>query len=143
MTDIMQTRECSYCKEEKDITDFYAKKGGKNGNMPHCKKCHNKESRAWQKKNPITNAKNRRNYTLRTKYGLTPESYKLLLESQNNCCKVCNKELVPGFLTHVDHNHLTKKVRGILCNSCNVAIGFLRESPIIAKNIIRYLESNN
>lgn len=58
-------------------------------------------------------------------YGLTPEDYAALLEEQGGGCGICGSEeqLV------VDHCHETGATRGILCNTCNRAIGMLHDNP--------------
>ena len=42
----------------------------------------------------------------------------------------------------VDHCHSTGKIRGLLCNKCNPAIGFLQDSPEIAKNALEYIKKH-
>lgn len=78
----------------------------------------------------------RRSYIKRT-YGITRSAYLQQLEEQNGLCKFCKKH--PA--THIDHNHDTGKIRGILCNPCNVALGTFE---VLVKtfglpNVINYL----
>jgi hypothetical protein len=84
---------------------------------------------------------------LKSRYGLDYEWFMKTLEDQNNSCKICAVELVLDFNSSnracVDHNHETGKVRGILCNHCNRAIGLLRDDVKILNNALRYLEKNN
>lgn len=64
-----------------------------------------------------------------------------LLKSQNNKCAICRKEIQwPSKYTHVDHDHETGKVRGILCRSCNLALGYLNDDPEMLRQGIAYLE---
>ena len=62
-----------------------------------------------------------------------------MIESQNNKCKVCKTDLEPGKKTHVDHDHATGAVRGILCNHCNLALGLIKDDPKILQAMIDYL----
>lgn len=55
------------------------------------------------------------------KYGITIDDYQSMLISQDNKCGICRKELTKPV---IDHCHETGKVRGILCQSCNVKISF-------------------
>ena len=75
-------------------------------------------------------------------YGLSPEGFARMLEKQDNACAVCRKPLSPGVGRHVDHCHFTKKVRGILCMDCNIAIGRLKEDPELFRAALAYLEQN-
>lgn len=72
-------------------------------------------------------------------YGLTQEDYEKILNEQNYCCAICNNKLDLGRLTHVDHCHKTNKVRGVLCNVCNLGIGKFRDSCELLQNAINYL----
>ena len=46
-------------------------------------------------------------------------------------------------LNHVDHNHTTKKVRGLLCNNCNAALGFAKENVATLELLIKYIKEHN
>ena len=60
------------------------------------------------------------------RYGLTPETYRALWESQGCQCALCREPLpLRGKRTHVDHCHATGRVRGILCSTCNVRLGYI------------------
>jgi len=43
---------------------------------------------------------------------------------------------------HVDHDHKTGKIRGLLCKRCNVGMGYFKDDPSILKKAVRYLEEN-
>lgn len=59
-------------------------------------------------------------------YGLTPEQYNELVAAQEGKCAVC---ATAEHLLHIDHDHTTGKVRGLLCGNCNRALGILKEDP--------------
>ena len=68
----------------------------------------------------------KRKSTLKLKFGLTLTDYNKMFEKQQGCCAICGKhqsELTRALA--VDHNHLSGKIRGLLCSSCNAAIGSL------------------
>ncbi len=71
------------------------------------------------------------------KYGLSVIIYRNLLAQQNGVCAICRE---PDRELCVDHDHKTGRVRSLLCNGCNSAIGFLRESPLLARAAATYLE---
>jgi hypothetical protein len=74
---------------------------------------------------------------LRYKYGITQADYDRLRREQNDCCKICGKRMK----LDVDHDHDTRKVRGLLCHHCNVAIGMAGESVDILRKMITYLQA--
>ena len=75
------------------------------------------------------------------KYGLTPEDYSNMLESQGGVCAICGADNPRDGREnlHVDHCHSTGKVRGLLCGPCNKAIGLLQDDPTIIRNAANYL----
>ena len=79
------------------------------------------------------------------RYGIDYELYTLMYDMQNGVCAICNKKpLAQGRIKRlvVDHCHKTKKIRGLLCNSCNRAIGFLQDSSVILNNAHNYVRRN-
>lgn len=84
----------------------------------------------------------RRNLVYLRVYGITLEDYNALFERQNGVCAGCKRPSKNKRL-HIDHVHdETKKVRGLLCNSCNRALGLLLDSVETLKNLIEYIDPN-
>jgi len=75
---------------------------------------------------------------LRAAYGLEPGEYERLLVAQGGTCAICDQPPKNGPL-HVDHNHATGAVRGLLCRECNLAVGYLRDRPDAALRVSMYL----
>lgn len=73
-------------------------------------------------------------------YGITQEEYEAFLLKQNNKCAICKCELDMGKRTCIDHCHNSKKVRGILCWSCNVGLGHFKDNPNLLKQAAIYCE---
>ncbi len=104
------------------------------------------KSSRWANKNPEAI----QNKYLKYKYGLTLEEYNELLVKQNGLCAGCFKPETrhdhrTGKIRKlaVDHKHdETKKVRGLLCGSCNMAIGFLEDNSDRLRNLANYIDSN-
>lgn len=71
-------------------------------------------------------------------YGISAEEIELMM---NRGCSVChaNPMIDPTVRLHIDHNHTTGTVRGVLCQSCNIALGQLKEDPIRIGNLLNYL----
>lgn len=82
-----------------------------------------------------------RDKALRRNYGISLFQYDMLLKKQNNKCLICKRtEKQTGKTMHVDHCHDTLKIRGILCNNCNTAIGQLKYDKEILTCAINYLK---
>lgn len=81
---------------------------------------------------------------IKRRYGLTPAQYDALVELQGGRCAIC-RQSPTGKRTrlHVDHDHLTGEVRGLLCNLCNVALGAIHDDPAILRAAIVYLASEH
>lgn len=82
------------------------------------------------------------------KYGITLEKYNKMLEKQNYVCAICYKpetaydsRLKITRKLAVDHCHKTGKIRGLLCNRCNLSIGKFEDNIEIIKSVILYLSS--
>lgn len=77
---------------------------------------------------------------LRHKYGIDLVDYNQMLSEQDGKCKICKAEVKRLV---VDHCHITKRVRGLLCNHCNVGIGMLKESENIMREALNYINEHN
>jgi hypothetical protein len=73
---------------------------------------------------------------IKSRYGLSFRDWQRLYEEQGGRCRICQKAKKKLF---VDHDHTTKTVRGLLCPSCNTAIGILRSQGLL-RRAIAYLE---
>ena len=153
-------KKCICCKEVKSEESFEKKVKNPDGLSGNCRSCL-KVKRAVRRKlkldaDPDHYKKackrirvNRvmsdpyyyRRKMIRQKYGLTLEQYdELLIETGGKCtiCKVKQSDLTKPLF--VDHDHVTGKVRGLLCIKCNTAIGFFKDNPILLKRAINYLK---
>lgn len=83
------------------------------------------------------------------RYGLTLQEYRDLYNAQHQKCAICTKHLdidlqVGGGMrdnrAHIDHDHSTELVRGLLCGSCNMLLGCAKDSIDVLKAAIIYLE---
>ncbi len=79
-------------------------------------------------------------------YGISPEEYTVLLEEQKGLCAICSEKETASFRPKgriknlsVDHCHKTGKVRGLLCQRCNQALGLLRHNKEFFLKAIQYL----
>jgi hypothetical protein len=125
---------CARCGADKPPEDFPRHRSRASGRHCNCKTCHNqqvRESRARQGGS--------RKYHLKRRYGLTPEEFEALLARQGSLCPICLKR--PA--VHVDHDHRSGNVRGILCEMCNGGLGQFRDNAETIESAIRYLERHS
>lgn len=78
-------------------------------------------------------------------YGITYQTYLLMLDDQDCKCKICEGEGFTMAEHHklklvVDHCHSTGVVRGLLCHNCNRALGLLKDSKEALAKAIEYLK---
>lgn len=85
----------------------------------------------WREENPGKVKQLQRKRVL-AQYGLTPETYDALFVSQGNVCAVCGVDKPSGHGWHIDHDHVTGAVRGILCSRCN---------PVFTQHLEKHWES--
>lgn len=82
-----------------------------------------------------------RNLKLKYGYGLTLEAYDELLAQQEYVCAICKKPPNGKFkFLAVDHDHITGRIRGLLCTTCNLGLGALKDSKNILRAALAYLE---
>lgn len=127
-------KDCVYCCRKRRSEYF------KN---PEKRKQINKRRRQdYQNDGGARKERNRRN-ALWQLYGITIEQYDQLRIDQNYCCAICNihESKATRQKLYVDHSHITGENRGLLCATCNSAIGLLKENVETIKNAISYLKS--
>ena len=105
------------------------------------KKIRNLYLRNWVKQNKEKTKQFKRKDTLR-KYGLSLEDFNNMLVSQGGVCKICGTDN-KGRLLCVDHDHITGKVRALLCNNCNTGLGMLKDNILILEKALEYLKQHS
>lgn len=134
-----QSKYCGHCGLTKSVTMFAKNKVKKDGLQERCKSCRSEHHQKVKHKRPKQTKEQKRKYLIAS-YGLTVEDYQKLLVKQNNCCAICKTTDWGKPSPSIDHCHTTGKVRGLLCNNCNRAIGLLKDNKEVLKNAIKYLK---
>jgi hypothetical protein len=94
-------------------------------------------AREWRKRNKEHLQKHKRKYYYMKRYGISEDTVNQLKQKQGVGCKLCG---ATEFL-HLDHYHTTGKIRGFICNYCNMCLGWVER---VKMNIIQeYLENTD
>lgn len=140
--------ECSDCGETKPLEQMRKRlrSGGQFRAGPNCNDCNAAAARRWFRDNRqrATTQKFRNN--LHRNYGMTIDDYETMLVAQDYVCAICDGEngihSTHGtqFRLSVDHDHKTGRVRGLLCNNCNRALGLLADNHELVRKALAYIE---
>lgn len=136
---------CVSCKQNLPIENFHKKSTSSDGLQSFCKECKNLRRQQRRKVTPDCKIKNK-TYYLKSTYGLSQEDFNDIYTTQKGMCCIC-KTVISSEVgqtkkgkAHVDHDHLTGKVRGLLCTKCNTLLGMANDSIPILKEAVKYLE---
>jgi hypothetical protein len=135
---------CPKCKIKKDIDDFSVDKRQFDKHRCYCKQCCRKYTETYHKEHPERQHEYDRTIgrekSLKRLYNLTKDQFNELLIKQGNKCAICGEIFIKT--PYVDHDHLTGKVRGLLCRKHNFMLANADDSITILNNGIKYLEAN-
>lgn len=148
---------CRVCGVDKPLDKFLRHGSARNGRQSKCSECAERQasdyrkmaSRRWRLRNPEAYQRalaEKREYRLSVpprppepvearrarvlrRHGLAPDAYDAMLSGQGGGCAICGVEPEEGKFLHIDHDHETEAVRGLLCKRCNMAIGLLADDP--------------
>ena len=115
-------KHCRGCDQTKPLSEWNRNRASRDGWSSYCRPC--------------CADRNRISYFSRT-YGLSPEDVRALIEQQPVCPICLTRPPV-----HIDHDHETGVVRGMLCFPCNAALGQLQDDPMIIRRAAEYVEGN-
>ncbi|MGW4654630.1 endonuclease VII domain-containing protein [Streptomyces sp. NPDC004279] len=114
---------CRTCGEIKPHSEWHRNAGASDGLSTRCKACR---------------AVRGRQDHLKRQYGITEAERDELIASQQGVCCIC----LSAPAAHVDHCHETGRVRGVLCFSCNAALGQFKDRPDVIRRAATYVEGN-
>lgn len=143
-------KTCAKCQIDKPLCEFGVDRSSADSRARSCKLCTAARSREVYAANPASRQRSvakrreadpvayrisRQKEHLKQKYGLTLEMIARMKAEQAGACAICRREVK----LIVDHNHTTGKVRSLLCQRCNVGIGYFEESPILLQRALDYV----
>lgn len=126
-------RRCPRCRQIKSLEDFARNRSSKSGYGSYCKPCHNQVVRS----NRLKNHGSTRSFYLTRRYRVDAAEVAWMILQQGGVCGLCGS----GRPEHVDHDHRTKRVRGILCFNCNRGLGKFCDDIWLMGRAAEYLES--
>ncbi len=126
------TKWCPDCETVKPLIEFARTKATASGFHTYCLPCHN--ARGKETKQRLYGGS--REYHMRRRYGIGQVEVDELLAAQGGRCAICGA-VDPE---HVDHDHRTGWVRGILCFNCNGGLGQFRDNPKLLTEALTYLK---
>jgi hypothetical protein len=134
-------KTCIKCKNTFDFSYFYKRNNHYVTYSSACKECVKAERKENHK--PL----DKKNYDLIRAYNITINDFKKMFDEQEGKCKICSKSI--KFMSEdktksacVDHCHTTNKVRGLLCHSCNRALGLFQDNKNNLEKAIQYLNES-
>ncbi|MEU3775019.1 endonuclease VII domain-containing protein [Streptomyces sp. NPDC032472] len=116
-------KRCPDCGEIKPHSEWEPNRTSSDGWSSYCKECRAQRNRASY---------------FKRKYGITEAERDEMIAAQGGVCVICQI----GPAEHVDHDHETGKVRGVLCFSCNAALGQFKDRPDVIRRAAAYVEGN-
>ena len=119
---------CTNCKKNLQDTEFHKRTyaSGNVGLQNKCKRCTTKVRRSYYKPHEV----------MRRKFKLTESEYETLMSNDN--CQICDRDL-SNEKKCIDHCHYKEKIRGVLCNNCNTALGLIGDNVNTLSRMIDYL----
>ena len=133
-------KTCCKCKQDLKYSKFPKYHRTTDGRSSVCTACRKKYYVQYREKNKDKmNAESRARSILR-KWGMTPDEYDGMLESQGYRCLICKNAFNNDY--HLDHCHETDVIRGFLCSRCNIGLGYFQDNPVSLRNAATYIEES-
>ena len=132
-------KTCPKCCKEFPQSNFYKDRVRSDGLSRICKPCSNNKTKKYYTNNREKVRAKRRIYEMRYYYGMEFEHYQKLSDKQNGVCAICGGN--PENWLAIDHDHKTGQIRGLLCRTCNSALGLFKDDPTVLDKAAQYLRT--
>jgi hypothetical protein len=129
-------KRCCMCRRRKSLHLFNKDKHRPSGFSSRCRACNRRHCQdQYSKHHKRYAARNHSN-----RYGMLPGEYDTRLAAQGGVCAVCGEPPQGKRRLAVDHDPVTRRVRGLLCSRCNTGLGQMRDDPRLLRAAAEYLE---
>lgn len=133
-------KRCFRCRETKPLSDFNRNRSRSDGYQPDCRACRQEQEKGRYKRPPRSpEAAFQRGLGPALKGKITLTEYHVLLMDQDGRCAVCRQEPPDNRRLAIDHCHGLGRIRGLLCDRCNRAIGALGDTAAGVRAALDYL----
>jgi hypothetical protein len=156
-------KTCTKCEQLKPLDEFHKDTARPDGRTTWCADCRRARRNAWRDENlererakdvaayaaqREARAEAARWYKVKASFNITRAQYEEMLSAQGGGCAICGGVNANGHKLVVDHDHSCcpesgrscgKCVRGLLCHTCNRAIGMMGDSPERLAAAVTYL----
>lgn len=137
---------CRNCYEKmlKETNPDYKKKQSENCKRWHKNKANKDKISNWGKRYRENNTISRTNTVMRSRLSISLEDYEAMLERQGGRCGICGKHISEQKKRfHVDHDHNTGEIRGLLCFRCNFGLGWFQDDKNKIAAALEHLNGKN
>lgn len=143
-------KRCRRCDQVKPRSDFHANPSTKDRLHSYCAPCARQSKHESYERWTPDQRRLHRDRVLRMRYGIGVDDVIALYEEQRGCCAICRQpgerpavdtKRTPNAVDvlAIDHDHGTGNVRGLLCRSCNLALGYFKDSVATMQTAITYV----
>lgn len=135
-----ETKRCNACNVIKPSQEFWIDRTEQDGLSTKCSDCKNVMCRQWYwKKGRAARLPKAR----AARYGKTNEEIQEMLKNQDYACQICRKPISESRSYYIDHDHVSGKVRALLCPQCNTRLGMFKESVKLLNSAIEYISTHS
>lgn len=135
--DAQGRKQCQLCREWKAVDEYRSHRTTSDGLRARCQECYRRTY------DPAAS----RARSLKRNYGLTVAEFEAMVAKQGDACAICGTEDSGGKAWAIDHDHACcpgskscgRCVRALLCSSCNMSLGLIKDSPATALAMADYL----
>lgn len=135
----MNNITCRVCKLSKPKKDMATDNRIQCGHTTICKSCASKLGGDRYKRGK----RQKQDYDLRRNYGISMDDYDKMSVAQGHRCAICNSQEMGKNKSRfsVDHDHITGRIRALLCNKCNQGIELMNDDPELLEKAAKYIHT--